>query len=468
MSNEAHIAKIQETVARQRAFYHTGATRPVAVRVAALKRLKAEIIKREDVLLEALRADLHKSPFEGYMAELGMCLDELGYLAKHVAQWARPQRRPTPLAQFCSKSYELAEPHGVVLVMSPWNYPYLLSLDPLFGAVAAGNCVVLKPSAYAPHTSRAMAELIAAVFNPDWVTVIEGGRQQNAALLEQRFDYIFFTGSVDVGKMVMEKASRHLTPVTLELGGKSPVIVDETANIPLTARRLAFGKLLNAGQTCVAPDYCLVHRSVRDQLVAELQKQFEKMLGRHPLDNEAFVRIINRKHYNRLQGLLEGEEILCGGGHRDDPGSDSGWIAPTLVADTLEATSKPMGEEIFGPILPIIPYDGLDQVIHFINRREKPLALYLFTQSKKTKARILHSCSFGGGCINDTIIHLATHHMGFGGVGYSGMGSYHGKRSFDTFSHYRSIVDKATWLDLPMRYQPYTKLHERMIRRFLK
>ncbi|WP_417340871.1 aldehyde dehydrogenase family protein, partial [Evtepia gabavorous] len=349
MSNATHVAKIEETVARQRAFFQTGATRPVAVRVAALKRLKKEIQAREQILLDALQADLHKSHFEGYMCELGLNLDELGYLARHVAEWSRPRRRPTPLAQFKSKSYELAEPYGVVLVMSPWNYPYLLSLDPLFGAVAAGNCVVLKPSAYAPNTSRAMAELIAAVFNPDWVTVIEGGREQNAALLEQRFDYIFFTGSVDVGKMVMEKASRHLTPVTLELGGKSPVIVDRTANIPLTAKRLAFGKLLNAGQTCVAPDYCLVDRKVRDELVEELKKQFQRMLGQDPLANDHFVRIINRKHYNRLQGLLEGEEILYGGGHRDDPDSDSGWIAPTLVADTLDGTSKPMGEEIFGP-----------------------------------------------------------------------------------------------------------------------
>ena len=273
MSNATHVAKIEETVARQRAFFQTGATRPVAVRVAALKRLKKEIQAREQILLDALQADLHKSHFEGYMCELGLNLDELGYLARHVAEWSRPRRRPTPLAQFKSKSYELAEPYGVVLVMSPWNYPYLLSLDPLFGAVAAGNCVVLKPSAYAPNTSRAMAELIAAVFNPDWVTVIEGGREQNAALLEQRFDYIFFTGSVDVGKMVMEKASRHLTPVTLELGGKSPVIVDRTANIPLTAKRLAFGKLLNAGQTCVAPDYCLVDRKVRDELVEETIKK---------------------------------------------------------------------------------------------------------------------------------------------------------------------------------------------------
>ena len=276
MSTPEHVAMIEATVARQRAFFQTGATRPVAVRVAALHKLKREMQARETILLDALYADLHKSHAEGYMCELGLNLDELGYLARKLPQWAKPQRHPTPLAQFYSSSYQLAEPYGVVLVMSPWNYPYLLSLDPLFGAIAAGNCVVLKPSAYAPNTSRAMAELIAAVFPPDWVTVIQGGREQNAALLEQKFDYIFFTGSVDVGKMVMEKASRHLTPVTLELGGKSPVIVDRTANLPLTARRLAFGKILNAGQTCVAPDYCLVDRTVRDRLVEELKKQFQK------------------------------------------------------------------------------------------------------------------------------------------------------------------------------------------------
>lgn len=468
MNNTTHIGTIEKTVARQRAYFRTGATRPVAVRVKALQRLREEIIARETILLDALKADLHKSHFEGYMCEVGLTLDEVGYLIKKTPQWARPQKKPTPLPQFAAKSYELPEPYGVTLIMSPWNYPCLLSLDPLFGAVAAGNCVVLKPSAYAPNVSHALADLIAAVFPPEWVAVIEGGREQNSALLEQRFDYIFFTGSVDVGKTVMEKASKHLTPVTLELGGKSPVIVDKTANIPLTAKRLAFGKLLNAGQTCVAPDYCLVDRTVKDELVAHLKKQFVRMLGKEPMENPEFVRIINRKHFNRLQGLLEGEHILFGGGHRNDPGGESGWIAPTLVADTLEATSKPMGEEIFGPILPIIPYETLDQAIDFINDREKPLALYLFTKSKRSVDQVMNSCSFGGGCINDTIIHLATHHMGFGGVGASGMGSYHGKKSFDTFTHYRAIVDKATWMDLPMRYLPYKKVNEKLLRMFLK
>ncbi len=468
MNQTTHIDMIHRTVARQRAYFRTGATRPVSARVKALKKLQREIRNREGILLDALKADLHKCHMEGYMCEVGMCLDELGYLIKNVPQWAKPQKRPTPMAQFKSKSYELPEPYGLTLVMAPWNYPILLSLDPLFGAVAAGNCVILKPSAYAPHTSRALANLIAAVFDPGWVTVIEGGREQNSALLEERFDYIFFTGSVDVGKLVMEKASRHLTPVTLELGGKSPVIVDKTANIPLTAKRLAFGKILNAGQTCVAPDYCLVDRQVKDQLVAELKKQFVRMLGTEPTENDHLVRIINRKHFNRLQGLLDGEEILFGGGHRDDPDGESGWIAPTLIADTLEANSKPMGEEIFGPILPVIPYDDLDQAIDFVRDREKPLALYLFTKSRRVKEKVFNSCSFGGGCVNDVIIHLATHHMGFGGVGSSGMGSYHGKKSFDCFTHYRAIVDKATWLDLPMRYQPYKKANDKLIRMFLK
>ncbi|MBR5533296.1 MAG: aldehyde dehydrogenase [Ruminiclostridium sp.] len=468
MNQTTHTDMIQRIVARQRAYFRSGATRPVSARVKALKQLQREIKNREGILLDALKADLHKCHFEGYMCEVGMCLDELGYLIKNVSQWAKPQKRPTPLAQFKSKSYELPEPYGVTLVMAPWNYPILLSLDPVFGAVAAGNCVILKPSAYAPHTSRALANLIAAVFDPGWVTVVEGGREENSALLEERFDYIFFTGSVDVGKLVMEKASRHLTPVTLELGGKSPVIVDKTANIPLTAKRLAFGKVLNAGQTCVAPDYCLVDRQVKDQLVAELKKQFVRMLGTEPTENDNLVRIVNRKHFNRLQGLLEGEEILFGGDRRNDPNGESGWLAPTLVADTLEATSKPMGEEIFGPILPIIPYDDLDQAIDFIRDREKPLALYLFTKSKRVKEKVFNTCSFGGGCVNDVIIHLATHHMGFGGVGHSGMGSYHGKKSFDCFTHYRSIVDKATWMDLPMRYQPYKKVNEKLIRMFLK
>lgn len=458
--------RIQDILSAQRAFFTSGATLHPSERRQMLVRLQDAIRQQEPLLCEALKKDLNKCGFESYMAEIGMVLDELGYMIRHLEQWAKPQRVVSPLAQFPSHSAVLKEPYGLTLVMAPWNYPFLLSMDPVIGAVAAGNCVVLKPSAYAPATSAAMAKLLADVFPPEWVTVVEGGRTENTELLEQRFDFIFFTGSVDVGKLVMEKAARNLTPVILELGGKSPVIVDETANIPVTARRIAFGKLLNAGQTCVAPDYVLVQRSVRDQLVKELKKQFIAMLGADPLHAPNYVRIVNRKHFDRLNGLLQDAEILSGGRSRTD--EVSGWIEPTLVAETLAGASAAMQEEIFGPILPIIPFDTLNQAIQFVQQREKPLALYLFTRSIATRNVITARCSFGGGCINDTIIHLASHRMGFGGVGHSGMGSYHGKRSFLAFSHEKSMVHKACWLDLPMRYMPYTKSHESMVRWFLR
>ena len=409
VNHDTHVAHIEAVVARQRTFFETGATRPVAVRVAALRRLKKEMQKREKILLDALQADLNKSHFEGYMCELGLNLDELGYLADHVRAWSQPRRKPTPLPQFKSSSYELPEPYGVVLIMAPWNYPYLLSLDPLIGAVAAGNCVVLKPSAYAPNTSRAMAELLAAVFPPEWVTVIEGGREENAgpvgaALRLHLLHRQRGRGQAGHGQGRPPPDPRH--PGAGRQKPRASWTRRPTSTWPPGGWPSASSS--TAGQTCVAPDYCLVDRKVRDELVNELIQQFKKMLGEDPLANRNFVRIINHKHYNRLQGLLEHQDILYGGWHRDDPESDSGWIAPTLVADTLEGLSKPMGEEIFGPILPIIPYDDLDQALRFINRREKPLALYLFTRSKKTKAKVLNTCSFGGGCINDTIIHLAT------------------------------------------------------------
>ena len=458
---------IETIVQAQREYFATGATLPVTLRKEALIRLQAEIRRREDILCKAMRQDLNKSHYESYMCEIGLVLDELGHTIRKMEKWARPKRAATPLAQFSARSYMMKEPYGLTLVMAPWNYPFLLSMDPVIGAIAAGNCVVLKPSAYAPATSRAMAELIAAVFDPRWVAVVEGGRKENSALLDQKFDYIFFTGGVTVGKLVMEKASQHLTPVTLELGGKSPVIVDETADIPLTARRLAFGKVLNAGQTCVAPDYLLVQRSVKDKLVEELKKQFIKMLGEDPLYNQDFVRIINRKHFERLQGLLADETLLYGGQTRAD--EVSGWVAPTLVDACDPEHCKPMQEEIFGPVLPVIPYDTLEEAIAFVNARPKPLALYLFTKSKHAREQVLRRCSYGGGCVNDTIIHLATHEMPFGGVGNSGMGGYHGKFSFDTFSHTKSILDKACWIDLPLRYFPYTsKLYDKMVHLFLR
>lgn len=446
----------------QRKYFLSGAAREPSFRKKILIRLREEILRREKEIAEALEKDLQKSFFESYMSEIGMVLDELGYMIKHLEKWARPKRVPTPLAQFPARSRIYKEPLGVVLIMAPWNYPFMLSLDPLVGAVAAGNCAVLKPSAYAPHTSRLLKELISAVFPAAHAAVVEGGREENGSLLEERFDSIFFTGSPSVGKLVMEKASRHLTPVSLELGGKSPCIIDETADLPLTARRLAFGKLLNAGQTCVAPDYVLIKREKKEELIRLLKSSIREALGESPEANPEYPKIINEKHFQRLKGILKQETVLFGGAVNDRDLK----IAPAITE--AEEGSASMQEEIFGPILPLIPYDDPGEPIRFIQKREKPLALYLFTRDKAYERRVLREISFGGGCVNDTIVHLATHHMPFGGVGGSGMGSYHGKRSFDTFTHEKSVVKKSLRLDIPARYHPYSAFKEKLVKRLLK
>ncbi|MGN1143627.1 MAG: aldehyde dehydrogenase family protein, partial [Anaerovoracaceae bacterium] len=359
-------------------------------------------------------------------------------------------------------SFEVKEPYGVVLVMAPWNYPFMLLMEPLAGAIAAGNCVVAKPSAYSPNVSAVIATIIREALPAGLVEVVEGGRAENQELLDQKFDYIFFTGGVRVGQLVLEKASAHLTPVTLELGGKSPCIVDQTANIRLAAKRIVFGKYLNAGQTCVAPDYILVQESVKDELVKYLKFYISVMLGEQPLKNPDYPKIINEKHFDRIMGLLEGEKAIVGGkGDRSHL-----KIEPTVLVD-VTADSPVMQEEIFGPVLPVLTFRYLSSAETFINERPKPLALYLFTKNRKTEKRILKNVSFGGGCINDTIIHLATSRMGFGGVGGSGMGSYHGRYSFETFTHTKSIVKKYCWMDLPMRYHPYTFWKELLVRIFM-
>lgn len=455
--------QIEAIAASQRAFFATGKTRAVAFRRHALDTLHSALTAHEARLCAALREDLHKSPFEGYMCEVGLVKSELDYMRRNLTRLVRPRRVKTPLAQFSAKSFVVAEPLGVSLIMSPWNYPVLLSLDPLIGAIAAGCCAVVKPSAYAPATSRALRELLESCFSPEYVAVIEGGRAENEALLDQHFDSIFFTGSVAVGKLVMEKAARWLTPVTLELGGKSPCIVDETAELPIAARRLAFGKYLNAGQTCVAPDYVLVHESARDELLALLGQEIAEQFGEAPLENPDYGRIVNERHYRRLMGLMASGRAVCGGAGR----AETLQIAPTVL-DGVSPDSPVMQEEIFGPILPVLPYKTLDEAVAFVNARPKPLALYLFTTDKSAERHVLRACSFGGGCVNDTVIHLATSEMGFGGVGESGMGSYHGRLSFDTFTHYKSIVRKANWIDLSIRYQPYTPEKETLMRKFLK
>lgn len=456
--------QISALVSEQRAFFASGKTLCVCRRKEALKKLYAAIVSREKELTDALQKDLGKSDFESYMCEIGLVLDEISYMLKHIERFAQEKRVRTPLAQFASRSYVKPSPYGVVLIMSPWNYPFLLTIDPLVDALAAGNTAVIKPGAYAPATALAIKELIESTFPREYVSVVTGGRAENACLLDQKFDYIFFTGSKTVGKEVMRKAAEHLTPVTLELGGKSPCIVDETANLALAAKRIAFGKYLNCGQTCVAPDYVLCHTSVRDRFLELLKAEIVRQYGKEPLQNVDYGRIINQKHFERVSSLIDEDKTVHGGAANPE----ALQIAPTVMSN-VTWNDAVMGEEIFGPVLPVLTFETIDEVIQTVNSHDRPLALYIFSSNKKNIRRVTSKCAFGGGCVNDVIIHLATAHMGFGGVGESGMGAYHGKVGFDTFSHKKSIVDKKTWIDLPMRYQPYDKgLNAKLLRMFLK
>ncbi len=454
--------EIQKILTAQKAFFRTGATLDMKRRQEALARLKKGILKYQEEIHKALKKDLGKSNFESYMCETGMVLSEITYMQRHLSSFARERRVHTPLAQFHSRSYQKPSPYGQVLVMSPWNYPFLLTLDPLVDALAAGNTVILKPSAYSPHTSEVINRLIGECFPEEYVAVVTGGRAENTCLLSRKFDLIFFTGSQSVGREVMGRAAKHLTPVILELGGKSPCIVEKSANLSLAARRIVFGKFLNCGQTCVAPDYIYCDKSVKEELVQELKSQIRRQYGESPLENPDYGKIINQKHFDRLKSLIEDSKVVKGG----ESCRETLRIEPTVL-DNITWEDKVMQEEIFGPVLPILAYDTLEEALEQINSRPHPLALYLFTKSKKAVERVTSCCRFGGGCINDTIIHLATSEMGFGGFGESGMGAYHGKAGFDAFSHNKSIVDKKTWLDLPMRYQPYQAFYEKIIRLFL-
>lgn len=455
--------EIRQIVENQRTYFYTGATLPLSHRIEALKKIQSYILTHEAEIGKAIRKDLGKSDFESYMCETGLVLSEITYMLKHIRSFAKEKNVLTPLAQFHSRSFKKPSPYGVALIMSPWNYPFLLTIDPLIDALAAGNTVVLKPSAYSPYTSAVIQSMIEECFDTRYVAVITGGRAENTCLLNEHFDYIFFTGSQTVGKEVMRHAAAHLTPVTLELGGKSPCIVEESANIKLAARRIVFGKYLNCGQTCVAPDYIYCDRKIKDQLLAEIKRQIKRQFRSEPLTNKNYGKIINEKHFDRITKLIDSSKVVFGG--KCDRSTLK--IEPTVM-DHVTFDDAVMREEIFGPILPILTYDSLDQAIHKINSMPHPLALYVFTSDKTAARKVTARCGFGGGCINDTIIHLATSEMGFGGFGESGMGSYHGKDGFRTFSHYKSIVDKKTWLDLPMRYQPYRKINEKLIHLFLK
>lgn len=448
----------------QRKFFQSRATLSVDFRIAMLKRLQRAVIKYETEIHRALKEDLGKSDYESFMCETGLVLSELSYMIRHTRKFASEKRVYTPLAQFAASSYKKPSPYGNTLIMSPWNYPFLLTMAPLADAIAAGNTAIVKPSAYSPAASAVIEKIIKECFPAKYIAVVTGGRKENASLLQKKFDFIFFTGSQSVGKEVLHHAAEHLTPVVLELGGKSPCIVDETAKLKLAAKRIVFGKYLNCGQTCVAPDYVLCYRSVKDKLIKEICRQIKKQYGRNPLENPDYGKIINRKHFERILGLIDEKKTVFGG----TVNQNTLQITPTVM-DGVTWADAVMQEEIFGPVLPILTFDDFEEIYTLLADRPKPLALYLFSEDKKRIREVSGACAYGGGCINDTIIHLATSEMGFGGVGESGMGAYHGKEGFDAFSHTKSMVDKKTWMDLPMRYQPYRrKMYGKLLKLFLR
>ena len=452
---------LEKTIEAQRAYFKTDITLNVNFRLGYLKKLKATIKTREKTIVAALKTDLGKSAEESYMSEIGMVLDDLSYHIKKLKKWVKPVKRSSPLAQFPSKSYMLPSPYGNVLIISPWNYPFLLSMQPLVGAIAAGNTMLLKPSRSSAATSAVMNEIIESVFPPELAACAYGSDDINNAVLEYKFDYIFFTGGKDVGKTVYAAASKFLTPVTLELGGKSPAVVDKTAKIDLAAKRVVFGKFLNVGQTCVAPDYAIVHESVADRFVERVKFWIRKLYP-DALANPDYGKIINARHFERVKSLIDGNVVIGGGCDEN-----AHKIEPTVIYPaTLDCAA--MQQEIFGPILPVLTYSTDDELIKIIDEHPTPLAFYLFTSKTKNEKSLLPRVGFGGGCVNDTIIHLASTQLPFGGVGGSGMGSYHGKKSFETFSHYKSVLKKSNAIDLPFRYTPYSKKKDKMIRFFLK
>lgn len=446
-----------EIVEKQRAYFLAQHTKTYAFRRDALLRLRRAIESNQENILEALRLDLNKPAIEGYMVEYAMVIDEINYILRHLRRWMKPKKVPTSLIHFPAKSRILSEPYGVVLIMSPWNYPFQLTLEPLAGAIAAGNCAVIKPSNSTPNTSKLIAEIIHETFDPSYIEVVQGGRKENADLLEEHFDYIFFTGSVSVGKVVMEAASKHLTPVSLELGGKSPCIVDKSANLKLAAKRIVFGKYMNSGLTCVAPDYLFVHTDVKEALIKLMIDTVEQFYPHG--DYSTMSSIVTNEHFQRIMALVKDEKVRLGG----SGDARTRIISPTIL-DEITWESRVMQEEIFGPVLPIMAFQNLEDVIEQLHSRAKPLSLYLFANDKEIENKVLSSISFGGGCVNDTIVHVASSTLGFGGVGDSGMGSYHGYRSFNTFSHEKSVLMRGGWLDPTIRYRPYTDFKSKLIK----
>ncbi len=439
---------VKNTLEKQRKFFATGKTQDIEFRIQQLTKLKTAIKEREADIIKALYGDLKKPELEGYL-ELAV-LQDITQTLKHIKRWMKPQKVGIPLIQFPASAYIKPEPLGVVLIIGPWNYPFSLIVSPLIGAIAAGNCVMVKPSEISPHTSDILCEIIKDTFSPEYIAAVPGGIETGQALLAQKFDHIFFTGGTKIGKIVMEAAAKNLTPITLELGGKSPCIVDDDINLKETAKRITWGKFLNAGQTCIAPDYLLVNRNVKSELINQMQNCLQEFYGDNPANSPDFARIVNQKQWDKLASLLTVGKIITGGStNREDL-----YIAPTLITD-ISLDSPVMKEEIFGPILPILEYESLEEAIAIVNRFPKPLALYLFSRDKNKQEQVLNNTSSGGVCLNDTIMHVGLPQLPFGGVGESGIGNYHGKFSFDTFSHQKSILKKTFWFDFNWRYAPY-------------
>nr|WP_103626640.1 aldehyde dehydrogenase [Bacillus thuringiensis] len=453
---------ISSIVNKQKEYFHNGHTRSVEVRKNNLKKLYKGIQRFEQEIFQALKLDLNKSGHESFTTEVGYVLKEISFQLKHISSWSKPKRVRTALTHFGSKGKVVPEPYGVTLIIAPWNYPFQLAIAPLVGALAAGNTIVLKPSELTPNVSKVLTRMLEELFQEELVAIVEGGVEESTALLKEPFDYIFFTGSVGVGKVVMEAAAKQLTPLTLELGGKSPCIVHKDAKIDVTARRIVWGKFLNAGQTCVAPDYMYVHASVKEQLIEALRHEIAEQYGKEPLHNDNYVRIVSERHFERLCRFLQDGQVVIGGNYK----KDTLHIEPTVVTN-ITWQDAVMEDEIFGPILPIIEYDNIEDVIDTIQQHPKPLALYVFSEDKGVQKNVTSNISYGGGCINDVVYHLATPYLPFGGVGSSGLGSYHGEESFRTFSHYKSILAQSTAFDMKIRYSS-TKSALKFIRKLLK
>ncbi|MDZ8029734.1 aldehyde dehydrogenase [Nostoc sp. DedSLP04] len=443
------LSNIGNILQTQRDFFQTGKTKDVNFRIEQLKNLKQAIIEHEQSIVEALKTDLHKPEVETYLTEISVIKD-IDYAIKHLQNWTKPQKAAVSWDFFSYSARIYPEPLGVVLIIGPWNYPFQLIISPLIGAIAAGNCAIIKPSEIASHTSDVIAKIIAKHFDPAYLAVVEGGVEASQKLLAEKFDHIFFTGGTAVGKIIMAAAAKYLTPVTLELGGKSPCIVDTDINLEHSVRRITWGKFINAGQTCIAPDYLLVNKTIKKDLINGLEKSLKEFYGDNPVNSPDYARIISEKHFERLVSFLKDGEVVIGGENQPS----ERYIAPTLI-DNVSLEDSVMQEEIFGPILPIIEYTDIAEAIALINSRPKPLALYLFSQDKNLQKRVLQETSSGGVCINDTVMQVGVSSLPFGGVGDSGIGNYHGKASFDTFSHKKSVLQNSFWLDLKWRYAPY-------------